>query len=35
MASMYRLFMERDLTLIEINPLVVSGAVAWWRWTRR
>ncbi len=24
MAAMYKLFMERDLTLIEINPLVVS-----------
>ena len=25
LAALYRLFMERDLTLVEINPLVVSG----------
>ena len=29
--ALYRLYLERDASLIEINPLIVTRAARWWR----
>ena len=35
MSGLYRLFRDKDLSLVEVNPLIIDGKATCWRWMPR